>query len=258
MPNHLLLYPMIDFETIGYRQEVVSWQLKDICPYCGCVLDSTNKTVDHIPSKALIDKPYPANMAAIPCCTSCNRRFSLDEEYSSVLLECVKQQSFDSNVFSRESIKKTVLHTPSLLETVRRRVRFESEGRFSIAPDDDRFKAVLFKLVKAHLRFEDSMFLIRDDSIRLSFNSIDNMPEPDVTRFLTPFSATLLPEVGSRALESVMIIQDDNTRQIRCCSPWICYQKDTYSFCVAATGDRVKILLHGFLCVNAELFESTN
>ena len=258
MQDKCFVFPTIDNNVLGHRQEATPWQLKDICPYCGCVLDSTNKTVDHIPSKALIDKPYPANMAAIPCCTSCNRRFSLDEEYSSVLLECVKQQSFDSNVFSRESIKRTVLHTPSLLETVRRRVRFESEDRFSIAPDDDRFKAVLLKLVKAHLRFEDSMFLIRDDSIRLSFDSIDNMPEPDVTRFLTPFSSTLLPEVGSRALESVMIIQEDNTRQIRYCSPWICYQKDTYSFCVAATGDKVKILLHGFLCVSAELYESTN
>ena len=240
---------MINYEAIGHRQEVVSWQLKTICPYCGCILDSSNKTVDHIPSKALLNKPFPPNLVAIPCCKSCNGSFSSDEEYASVLLECVRHQSFNPNDFSRESIKRTILHTPSLLETVRRRVWFESKDRFSIAPDDERFKAVLLKLVKAHLRFEDSLFLIGGDNIRISFDNIDRMPESDVTRFLTPFSSTLLPEVGSRALESVMVIQDENAKHVGYCSPWICYQKDTYSFCVAATGDKVKILLHGFLCV---------
>lgn len=253
MHSKILPFPTIDYSVIGYRKEVALWQLKDICPYCGCVLDSSNITVDHIPSKALIDKPYPPNLAAIPCCQSCNRSFSSDEEYASVLLECVKHQSFNPNDFSRKSIQRTVLHTPSLMETVRRRVLFESKDKFTIAPDDDRFKMVLLKLVKAHLRFEDSLFLISDDNIRLSFYNINSMPVSDVTRFLTPFSSTLLPEVGSRALESAMVIHGEDARLIRYCSPWISYQKDTYLFCVASTGDKVKILLHDYLCVYAEL-----
>ena len=79
------------------------------------------------------------------------------------------------------------------------------------------------------------------------------MSDLEASRFVMPFSSGLLPEVGSRALESVMVIQDENARPIGYCSPWICYQKDTYSLCVEATGDRVKILPHGFLCVSAEL-----
>lgn len=257
MPSKSLLFPAIDYSAMGHRQEVVSWQLKDICPYCGGVLRSSNKTVDHIPSKVLLDKPYPPNLAAIPCCKSCNRSFSFDEEYTSVLLECVKHQTFDPNSFSREPTKKTVLHTPSLIETVRQRVKFESKDRFAIDSDDNRFKAVLLKLVKAHLRFEESLFLINNTDIRLSFSSIDKMSDLEVSRFAMPFSSGLLPEVGSRALESVMVIQDENAQPIGYCSPWICYQKDTYSFCVASAGDKVKILLHDFICVSAELYEPT-
>lgn len=258
MPNQITLYPVIDYESIGFRHEYGPWYQKNICPYCGCELDSSNTTVDHIPSKVLIDKPYPAELATIPCCRSCNKGFSSDEEYASVLVECVKNQTFNPNAFSRESIKKTVSHTPSLIETVRQRVIFESKDRFSIDPDDNRFKAVLLKLVKAHLRFEESLFLINSTDIKLLFSSIDKMSDLEVSRFAMPFSSRLLPEVGSRALENLMILQDDNNQPIGYYSPWICYQKDTYSYCVASAGDKVKILLHGFICVSAELFESTN
>ena len=95
--------------------------------------------------------------------------------------------------------------------------------------------------------------MINDNELLLSISTLDNMSVTDCSLFAEPFNSSLLPEVGSRALNSVMIIQDENARMIGSCSPWIDYQKETYSFCVATTGDKVKILLHEFLCVYAEL-----
>lgn len=69
-----------------------------MCCYCGDYAD----TVDHVPSKAFLDRPYPENLPVVPCCTKCNAMFSKDEEYVAVLLECVKWQTFEPHQFKRE------------------------------------------------------------------------------------------------------------------------------------------------------------
>lgn len=47
------------------------------CIYC----DVTATTKDHVPSKTLLEKPYPNNLMTIDACSDCNKSFSLDEEY---------------------------------------------------------------------------------------------------------------------------------------------------------------------------------
>lgn len=47
------------------------------CIYCGGLAD----TKDHIPSKCLLDKPYPENLSVVKCCNTCNQSFSSDEQY---------------------------------------------------------------------------------------------------------------------------------------------------------------------------------
>lgn len=45
--------------------------------FCGKISQSK----DHIPSKNLLEKPYPNNLLTIPACIKCNQSFSLDEDY---------------------------------------------------------------------------------------------------------------------------------------------------------------------------------
>ena len=47
------------------------------CLYCG----STADTKDHVPPKALLEKPYPKNCRTVPACKSCNLGFSQYEGY---------------------------------------------------------------------------------------------------------------------------------------------------------------------------------
>ena len=60
-------------------------RLEGYCAYCG---DITN-TRDHVPSKILLDEPYPENLPVVPACSKCNQGFSLDEEYLACLIECI-------------------------------------------------------------------------------------------------------------------------------------------------------------------------
>jgi len=54
-----------------------------ICAYCGAGAPQTN---DHIPPKNLFSKPLPENLLTVPCCESCRRGWSKDDEYFRIAL----------------------------------------------------------------------------------------------------------------------------------------------------------------------------
>jgi hypothetical protein len=47
------------------------------CAYCGSFPESR----DHVPSKILLDEPFPYNLPVVPSCNNCNNGFSKDETY---------------------------------------------------------------------------------------------------------------------------------------------------------------------------------
>ncbi|MBV7337585.1 hypothetical protein KFU94_57025 [Chloroflexi bacterium TSY] len=63
------------------------------CAYCG----GDTKTREHVPSKVLLDKPYPKNLPIVSACESCNAGFSMDEEYIACWIEVARTQKYGSN-----------------------------------------------------------------------------------------------------------------------------------------------------------------
>ncbi|HEY7769949.1 MAG TPA: hypothetical protein VIB55_17395, partial [Longimicrobium sp.] len=70
------------------------------CAYCGDV----PSTADHVPSKVLLDQPFPENLPVVRCCITCNNRFSRDEPYVACLIECVISGSVDIDRVRREKV----------------------------------------------------------------------------------------------------------------------------------------------------------
>ncbi|HET8774378.1 MAG TPA: hypothetical protein VFP80_11320, partial [Thermoanaerobaculia bacterium] len=56
------------------------------CAGCG----GAPETRDHVPSKVLLDEPYPENLPVVGVCASCNQGVSLDEEYTACVIECAR------------------------------------------------------------------------------------------------------------------------------------------------------------------------
>jgi hypothetical protein len=54
-----------------------------ICAYCGRL---KKPTVDHIPPKLLIERPFPPNLLTVPGCEDCNKGFKTDDEYTRTVL----------------------------------------------------------------------------------------------------------------------------------------------------------------------------
>ncbi len=67
------------------------------CVHCA----AGTETRDHCPSRMLLDKPYPENLPFLPSCTSCNRGFSLDEEYFACLRACPQTSPLSPSRFDR-------------------------------------------------------------------------------------------------------------------------------------------------------------
>src|SRR2546427_8377223 len=53
------------------------------CIYCGTDKDLT---VDHVPPKLLLMRPYPPNLITVPACETCNKSFQKDDEYTRTML----------------------------------------------------------------------------------------------------------------------------------------------------------------------------
>ena len=84
-------------------------RLDEFCSYCG----KKPETRDHVPSKVLLDKPFPENLPIVPACKKCNEDLSLDEEYFSCLIECILCGTTEIDKLKREKIKKILSESDS-------------------------------------------------------------------------------------------------------------------------------------------------
>ena len=113
-----------------------------LCHFCGRLSESK----DHIPSKNLLEKPYPDNLLTIPSCLDCNQSFSLDEEYFlNVLVEVsnnptlLAKKEFGGNVF------KARQRSPKLKDRILNSLIQAENGRIYFKMEENRIKRVIEK-----------------------------------------------------------------------------------------------------------------
>src|SRR5690349_5967316 len=85
-------------------------RLKGFCVYCG----GPEETRDHVPSKVLLDEPYPTPLPVVPACERCNGSFSLDEEYLACFIECTICGTTDPTKVRRPRIQRKLRDAPAL------------------------------------------------------------------------------------------------------------------------------------------------
>jgi hypothetical protein len=79
-----------------------------LCIYCNL---AAADTVDHIPPKLLLAKPYPDNLLTVPSCLKCNRSFQKHDEYTRVIA------SIDLRNSKHQTVK---VNLPTVLRSLRR------------------------------------------------------------------------------------------------------------------------------------------
>jgi len=162
-----------------------------MCAYCG---DETT-TRDHVPSRILLDEPYPENLPVVPACQKCNQGFSMDEEYVACLIECVIIGTTEPSRITREKIRRILLGKPLLADRLR---SAHSEDGFIV--EVERIRNVVLKLGRGHALYElnEPQF---DTPKAIDFAPLSMLSDRDLSTFESQPTPLIFPEVGSRGMQ---------------------------------------------------------
>ncbi|REC50633.1 MULTISPECIES: hypothetical protein [Chryseobacterium] len=216
----------------------------NICCYCQTTI-LHNKTRDHIPSKVLLDEPFPNNLPIAFCCQQCNQGFSADEEYFACLLEYIVCEAKDSNLIQREKIRRILHKKPHLRKRIEKNISHEN-NIFTIKLEKKSINSILKKLFYGHLSFELSNPYIETPSY-IGFDLIDNLTNSEFDTFFASEEIEIAPEIGTRASLNYFLRKNFPT------SNWKIVQENNYQYKVNIYSEEivVKILMRNKLCLTA-------
>jgi hypothetical protein len=215
----------------------IDQRFEGVCSYCGVPADSR----DHVPSKILIDEPYPPNLPIAESCVGCNQGFSASEEYVACLIDCVKNGTTEPNSEFRPKIAATLKARPAIAQRIEASKSISEEGRIIWQPEGRRVREVLLKLARGHVAHELGLQRI-DEPVVFEATPIPSMSEEQLQSFLEITPSSIYPEIGSRSF--INSLQGKPTAY----EVWCVVQESTYQYAVGqGAGDWVKIVLGGYL-----------
>lgn len=223
-------------------EEFIDERQKAWCIHCGGWIAELETNADHVPSKSLLRKPYPANLPVVQICTACNNGFSADEEYLFLLLECVLAGSTDLERQSDSKVSRALRRNPKLRARIEgSRTEYETPGgqtRSVWKPETERVNRIILKNARGHAFYEYGEPMLTEPTHVWSA-PLEAMTAADRAEFESTQTQGLLPEVGSRMLTRAMTGQDLS-------DGWVVVQDGIYRYGVAQ---------HGVMLVRSVLFE---
>lgn len=165
------------------------------CIYCG----GPPETRDHVPSRCLLDRPYPANLPVVGCCETCNQGFSKDEQYFVCLIESVLCGSTDPDLVGRSSVANRLRKSPKLRARIEA-ARIEDDSQIAFAVESDRVSKVMLKLARGHAAFELSQ-PCRKAPDHFWWGPLSSLTPPNREKFESPVLQLAFGEIGSRSFQ---------------------------------------------------------
>jgi hypothetical protein len=198
------------------------------CAYCG----GNTKTRDHVPSKVFLDKKYPTNLPVVPACKPCNHGFSLDEEYVACVIECSLTGSIDANGVQRQKVRRILRKKPKLVARLAQKREENLFGDVSFHVEVSRVKNVVIKHARGHAAFELNEPQLEAPS-NVAFAPLLSLSSEILKNFETPLFSTILPEVGSRAMQRLVDVDAKPPG-------WITVQPGRYRY-LTSVGDGIVV-----------------
>jgi hypothetical protein len=171
------------------------------CIYCAGPAD----TRDHVPSRCILERPYPPNLPVVGCCESCNQDFSKDEAYFVCLIESVLCGSTDPDKICRPSVASIMRNSPALRARIES-ARTELDGQMAFVPEGERVCKVMLKLARGHAAFELSQ-PCRTEPDHFWCGRLASLPQDDREAFDSVHFQQLFGEIGSRNLQRMLVTQ---------------------------------------------------
>lgn len=210
------------------------------CVYCG---EQCPDTRDHVPSRVLLDEPYPDQLPVVPACALCNNGFSADERYLACLIDCVIAGSSDLETVSRPKIRRILREDPALAARLAAAKAVTQRGT-EFRVEDARVRNVVLKLARGHAAFElHDPETTEPSDIWVAPLCAISESERESFENGSATGLSLWPEVGSRSMQRLLTGDDLDE------SGWIIVQPNRYRYVadVSDEGTVVRIVLSEYL-----------
>ena len=120
------------------------------CVHCGKSLNRRNSSRDHVPSRFLLKRPFPAELSTIRICVKCNASFAPDEEYFGAFLGFMISDGLDTRVADLEKrISSNWRLQDHFLESAHVG-QSETSAQIWVEPDETRLLRVFQKNAMGH------------------------------------------------------------------------------------------------------------
>ena len=198
---------------------------------------------DHIPTKALLNSPYPENLMDVGMCQECNSGFAKDEEYFAAFLASAISGSIEPDPLQFPTASRILATNPLLRSRIDAARRVEATpGKDTVVtwtPELERIERVIVKNARGHVLFESGQAIALPPT-RVSIVPIEQLLPQQLSQFEFPLDSTGWPEVGSRLTLRLL-----ETRE---CGKggWIEVQNGIYRYAVDEL-HRVRMVLREYL-----------
>lgn len=230
---------MVRQQTPAADQRLESW-----CYSCGSFIDIDDRTVEHVPARVFLDRPFPENLATVYACLACNNGTSADELFVACLLEVMLARTVDCAVFERRRIAQALEHRPELTSSLQD-VLAGASSAWRSKQTTQILTTVATKIARGHLMFD--LADPRYDAPRsVRWFRLDEVSKSEAETFdqwgdRVSATSRLLPEVGSRALARMLDQREDREPN------WITVQVDRYRYSYRVDRDpAIRFVLRGY------------
>jgi len=219
-------------------EEFVDQRLKAVCIHCGAGLTAATANNDHVPSKSLLDRPWPHHLPSVTICRDCNSSFSKDEQYFVAFIQSVLVGSTDPAKHSNGSAARALNESAKLRERIEAaRTVYQTLGgetRMAWRPETERINRVIVKNARGHAYFEfgepvfgepDHVWAVPLGALAPS--ELDRFQRGDDAR-----GPAFWPEVGSRMMTRMIFGQD-------MVDGWVVVQNGIYRYSVTQGAELV-------------------
>ena len=187
------------------------------CAFC----EEAPDTIDHIPARTFLIKPYPENLHTISTCSKCNNVSSKDEESVAFtlrylkLLEDGKMGELENYLDSARRLR----NEDKLFDML----SIDDKGNPFIGVDAEAVKRILVKYAKAHTLYEMGERMIGMPT-HVAFVFKNQIGTELLAQFEAVQQSPVYPEVASRLLQRI-VQQGENS--------WLIVQDNQYRYSIS-------------------------
>lgn len=214
-------------------------RIRETCIPCAEGHNSGKYNRDHIPTKALLNPPYPENLPVVGMCQECNSGYAKDEEYLSAFLGSVICGSVRPDPDRFPVAARILDRSPSLRLRIDQTKRFQGtlwgDPVIQWTPEIERVSRVIVKNARGHVLYEFGQSLLPDPT-RIGFSPIPLLSDKQRVHFESGPENILSgwAEVGTRMMQRMAI---GDLRP----GGWVEVQPSTYRYAVHQLGEQVQV-----------------